>query len=708
MATLTAPAPYAVFVTRGGKYTADSNSSITATAQQDIQDLIAAGCEVVNPSIVTVAQVTHLSTTASTANGAISILPANATITAIQFRETTGHAVTGGINIGTTPGGSDILSAVPVGAGKLVNVNEAALSLQWLSSSLDKQLYISAVSSWNSASVDTLIRFDPGTAVASTTAPGSQILGDLTTNGNVNIKGSSGLMINGANAINVGSGAIRIGNSAGAAFDISTAAWDVYVGTKAGQTHTTGSGENVGIGSWAMRFMTTGTHNTAIGQTALMSETTGVANAAFGTDAMRNVAGTSNGTTCGSDAGKYGNMTANVAVGAQALSACSSSVTITGTATASDVIGISIVAPLIDGGAAHPVTFTVTAGLTTTQMATGLAAAINSDATLSGLINGSTGAAFGAAATGNVVSLFWAGTQLVGPLLPVITTTVTGAATEVLTLAGGPSGGFGNIAIGYKAMFCPALSTAAGNVAIGSSVLGALTTGNSNVSIGAVNSSALTSGGSNVAIGQGALNTATTASSNVCVGSLAGNAFVSGTFNTFVGASSGALFTGTTGSNTCFGYQAGNGLTTGFSNTIIGPCNAAQSAAQITSGSANVAIGNQVAVASATTNNQLVISNFIYGTGMSGTGTTISVGKIGLGIKAPAVELDVVGTINASVAHQVAGTQVVGARATGWVAMTGTPDNTTAFATSTVTLAQLAGRVMAMQAALTTHGLLGT
>jgi len=52
--------------------------------------------------------------------------------------------------------------------------------------------------------------------------------------------------------------------------------------------------------------------------------------------------------------------------------------------------------------------------------------------------------------------------------------------------------------------------------------------------------------------------------------------------------------------------------------------------------------------------------------------------------------------------------QVVGARDTGWTAMTGTPDESTAYATSSVTLAQLAGRVMALQTALTTHGLIGT
>lgn len=57
---------------------------------------------------------------------------------------------------------------------------------------------------------------------------------------------------------------------------------------------------------------------------------------------------------------------------------------------------------------------------------------------------------------------------------------------------------------------------------------------------------------------------------------------------------------------------------------------------------------------------------------------------------------------------RVNATQVVGARQTGWVAMTGTANTNTVYDTGTVTLAQLAGRVMAIQAALTTHGLIGT
>lgn len=53
------------------------------------------------------------------------------------------------------------------------------------------------------------------------------------------------------------------------------------------------------------------------------------------------------------------------------------------------------------------------------------------------------------------------------------------------------------------------------------------------------------------------------------------------------------------------------------------------------------------------------------------------------------------------------GTQVVGPRITGYTAMTGTANKATAYDTSTVTLAQLAGRMMQLQADLTTHGLIG-
>lgn len=55
----------------------------------------------------------------------------------------------------------------------------------------------------------------------------------------------------------------------------------------------------------------------------------------------------------------------------------------------------------------------------------------------------------------------------------------------------------------------------------------------------------------------------------------------------------------------------------------------------------------------------------------------------------------------------VQGTKVVETRKTGYTAMTGTADRGTAYATSTITLQQLAERVKALQDDLTTHGLIG-
>lgn len=56
---------------------------------------------------------------------------------------------------------------------------------------------------------------------------------------------------------------------------------------------------------------------------------------------------------------------------------------------------------------------------------------------------------------------------------------------------------------------------------------------------------------------------------------------------------------------------------------------------------------------------------------------------------------------------RINGITVISSQSTGWTAMTGTADKATAYDTASVTLAQLAGRVMSMQAAMTTHGLLG-
>lgn len=70
--------------------------------------------------------------------------------------------------------------------------------------------------------------------------------------------------------------------------------------------------------------------------------------------------------------------------------------------------------------------------------------------------------------------------------------------------------------------------------------------------------------------------------------------------------------------------------------------------------------------------------------------------------------VDANGIANVTGSYRVANTQVVAARRTGYTnAMTGTANRATSYATSTITLVQLAERVKAIQDDLTTHGLIG-
>lgn len=77
----------------------------------------------------------------------------------------------------------------------------------------------------------------------------------------------------------------------------------------------------------------------------------------------------------------------------------------------------------------------------------------------------------------------------------------------------------------------------------------------------------------------------------------------------------------------------------------------------------------------------------------------------GKAIKASGWSVDNLGN-NIALTYNVGANQVVGARATGWAVATGTPSRAT-FTTSGVTLATLAGVVMALEQDLITHGLIG-
>ena len=97
-----------------------------------------------------------------------------------------------------------------------------------------------------------------------------------------------------------------------------------------------------------------------------------------------------------------------------------------------------------------------------------------------------------------------------------------------------------------------------------------------------------------------------------------------------------------TGADNCaVGTAAGFAVSTGTNNTLFGT----NCALNLTSGDNNVAIGFNINMPSATADNQLNIQNAIYGTGLDGSGDTISAAKIGIGVKAPASKLTVAGDV---------------------------------------------------------------
>ena len=229
--------------------------------------------------------------------------------------------------------------------------------------------------------------------------------------------------------------------------------------------------------------------------------------------------------------------------------------------------------------------------------------------------------------------------------------------------------------------------TGTGNVGLGAGALQYLTSGSNNCALGVAALAAATASVNNIAIGTGALQVTDGAGQNVGIGTYALNAHTAGYQNVGIGyAVLIALIDGNT--NTGIGVSALPNLNHGSGNTAIGY----GTGAGITTGGNNTIIGANVAGLASGLASNIILAD--------GTGA----------IKARwdgSANWSLAGTVAAATAYKVGADQVVGARDTGWTAMTGTPDKATPYATSTVTLAQLAGRVAELQAILTAHGLIG-
>ncbi|MDB5254760.1 MAG: hypothetical protein JWL92_136 [Candidatus Nomurabacteria bacterium] len=169
-----------------------------------------------------------------------------------------------------------------------------------------------------------------------------------------------------------------------------------------------------------------------------------------------------------------------------------------------------------------------------------------------------------------------------------------------------------------------------------------------NTAIGYQSATNSTTGQQNTVGGYSALNFNKTGSNNTVWGTTAlfGSSNASNySNNTAVGYRAGWVALTGADSNTLIGYQTGYTLTTGAKNIMLGAF-ATTANSNITTGSNNIMIGNDIQAPGGTSSNQLNIGNLIFGTGVSGTGSTIA-GSVGIGVNNPAYTLQVG---NASVA----------------------------------------------------------
>lgn len=89
------------------------------------------------------------------ANGTV-VIPAGVLLRRIYFRNRTANAVSGGIKIGTTSGGTELVTAQAVAGSAIVS---AIPTLEAYSTST-QTLYIQAVTGWNSADVDVRVHYE--------------------------------------------------------------------------------------------------------------------------------------------------------------------------------------------------------------------------------------------------------------------------------------------------------------------------------------------------------------------------------------------------------------------------------------------------------------------------------------------------------------------------------------------------------------------
>lgn len=119
-------------------------------AQADIGFFLSQGYTT-GPSLNTIIFTTGVAT--GTTNFVIGSIPAGAYIQQMIFSNSVAAAVTGGISIGTTANGTDVVAAQAVGSSALTYTTDALTLKRVFSTTAATPLHAAAVTAWNSTNV---------------------------------------------------------------------------------------------------------------------------------------------------------------------------------------------------------------------------------------------------------------------------------------------------------------------------------------------------------------------------------------------------------------------------------------------------------------------------------------------------------------------------------------------------------------------------
>lgn len=148
-----------------------TNTASTASPQPSYQ-LNSAGCALIAQTDIGffqslgysagVSEGTIIFTTGiatGTTDFVIGSLPANMYITEIVYSNAVAAAVTGGVSIGTTANGVDVVAAQAVGSSALTFTPNASILKQPFSLTAPTPLHAAAVTAWNSTNVTITVKF---------------------------------------------------------------------------------------------------------------------------------------------------------------------------------------------------------------------------------------------------------------------------------------------------------------------------------------------------------------------------------------------------------------------------------------------------------------------------------------------------------------------------------------------------------------------